>query len=155
MAEGSLLGSVSCIWHEHITSLNLCLGFNSGKEFGCQCRRDKRCRFDPWVRKIPWKRAWQPILVFLPGESPWTEEPGRLQSVRCKKLDMAEWLTLSLFTTEENQITWINKCWNLKFNRIFFRKDMTLFTECAPCLYEIVANQSQNKAINFQGENVL
>ena len=25
--------------------------------------------FDPWVRKIPWKRAWQPTPVFLPGES--------------------------------------------------------------------------------------
>ena len=25
--------------------------------------------FDPWVRKIPWRRAWQPTPVFLPGES--------------------------------------------------------------------------------------
>ena len=29
----------------------------------------KRCVFDPWIRKIPWRRAWQPILVFLSGES--------------------------------------------------------------------------------------
>ena len=29
----------------------------------------KRHRFDPWVRKIPWRRAWQLTLVFLPGES--------------------------------------------------------------------------------------
>ena len=29
------------------------------------------------VGKIPWRRAWQPIPVFLPGESPWTEEPGQ------------------------------------------------------------------------------
>jgi len=28
-----------------------------------------RCGFDPWVRKIPWRRAWQPTPVFLPGES--------------------------------------------------------------------------------------
>ena len=28
--------------------------------------------------KIPWSRAWQPTAVFLPGESPWTEEPGGL-----------------------------------------------------------------------------
>ena len=26
-------------------------------------------RFNPWVRKIPWRRKWQPTLVFLPGES--------------------------------------------------------------------------------------
>ena len=25
-------------------------------------------RFDPWVGKIPWRRAWQPIPAFLPGE---------------------------------------------------------------------------------------
>ena len=26
-------------------------------------------RFDPWVGKIPWRRAWQPTPVFLAGES--------------------------------------------------------------------------------------
>ena len=31
-----------------------------------QCRRPG---FDPWVVKIPWRRAWQPTPVFLPGES--------------------------------------------------------------------------------------
>ena len=36
--------------------------------------------FDPWIGKIPWRWAWQPMPVFLPGESPWTEEPGGLQS---------------------------------------------------------------------------
>ena len=35
--------------------------------------------FDPWVGKIPWKRVWQPTPIFLPGEYPWTEEPGGLQ----------------------------------------------------------------------------
>ena len=35
---------------------------------------------ETWVGKIPWRRTWQPSLVFLPGESPWTEEPGGLQS---------------------------------------------------------------------------
>ena len=29
----------------------------------------KRCGLDPWIRKIPWWRVWQPIPVFLPGES--------------------------------------------------------------------------------------
>ena len=38
----------------------------SGKESTCQCRRR---RFNPWVRKIPWRRKWQPTPVFLPGES--------------------------------------------------------------------------------------
>ena len=34
-----------------------------------QCRSPRRCRFYPWVRKMPWRRAWQPTPVFLPGES--------------------------------------------------------------------------------------
>ena len=41
---------------------------------------------DPWVGKIPWSRAWQPIQLFLPGESLWTEEPGRLQSVGSQRV---------------------------------------------------------------------
>ena len=39
------------------------------KEPTCQCSRCKRRKFDPWVGKIPWRRAWQPTPVFLPGES--------------------------------------------------------------------------------------
>ena len=34
-----------------------------------QCRRLKRYRFDSWVKKIPWRRSWQPTPVFLPGKS--------------------------------------------------------------------------------------
>ena len=30
--------------------------------------RRKKCRFDPWVGKIPWKRKWQPTPAFLPGK---------------------------------------------------------------------------------------
>ena len=37
----------------------------SGKESACQCRRCKRCRFNPWFRKIPWSRRWQHTPVFL------------------------------------------------------------------------------------------
>jgi len=45
---------------------------------------------DPWVGKIPWRRAWQPTPVFLPGECPWTEEPGGLQSVGSQESDTTE-----------------------------------------------------------------
>ena len=34
----------------------------------CQCSRSKRCGVDPCVKKIPWRRKWQPIAVFLPGK---------------------------------------------------------------------------------------
>ena len=48
------------------------MGFPGGsvvEESACQFRRCSRHRFDPWVRKMPWSRAWQPTLVFLPGGS--------------------------------------------------------------------------------------
>ena len=38
----------------------------SGKESTCQCRK---CDFDPWLKKIPWRREWQPTPVSLFGKS--------------------------------------------------------------------------------------
>ena len=40
-----------------------------GKEPACQYWIRERHRFNPWVGKMPWRRAWQPTPVFLPGES--------------------------------------------------------------------------------------
>ena len=44
-------------------------GGASGKEAAFQCRGHKRPGLSPWAGKIPWRRAWQPTPVFLPGES--------------------------------------------------------------------------------------
>ena len=44
-------------------------GGANGTESPCQGRRCKRCGFNPWVENIPWRRAWQPTPVSLPGES--------------------------------------------------------------------------------------
>ena len=69
-------------------------GASSGKESACQCRRHRRHRFDPWVRKIPWRRKWQPTLVFLLGKpqrqrslagySPWSREESDMTEHACK-----------------------------------------------------------------------
>ena len=52
----------------HAESVTDFPGSTSGKGSTCQFRRLKRCGFDPWVRKILWRRKWQPTPVFLPGE---------------------------------------------------------------------------------------
>ena len=57
-----------------------------------QCRRHRRHGFDLWVRKIPWRRKWQPTSVFL-LKSPmdrgaWRSPWGR------KELDMTEHMAL-------------------------------------------------------------
>ena len=48
--------------------------------------------FDSWVGKIPWRRAWQSTPLFLPGECPWTEEPGVLQSLGLQRV-RHDWTT--------------------------------------------------------------
>ena len=44
-------------------------GGASGKEPPANATDIKRCGFDPWIRKVPWRRKWQPTPVFLPGKS--------------------------------------------------------------------------------------
>ena len=42
---------------------------------------------ETWVRSLDLLgRAWQPSPVFLPGESPWTEEPGEQQSTGSQRV---------------------------------------------------------------------
>ena len=98
------------------TELNeILMGFHSSKESVCQCRRHKRCKFSLSVRKIPWRRKWQPTSVFLPGKfqaqrslagySPW----GR------KELYTSDWTQhtapakeiVNIFlTSRERNFTW-------------------------------------------------
>ena len=51
------------------TRLTWFAGGAGGKEPACQRRRCGELGFDLWVWKIPWRRKWQPTLVFLPGKS--------------------------------------------------------------------------------------
>ena len=62
----------------------------SSEEPTCQCRRHKRCGFDPWVRKIPWKRKRQPTPVFLPGKSPRQRSLARYSPWGSKELDTSK-----------------------------------------------------------------
>ena len=58
-----------------------------------QCRRPG---FEPWIRKIPWRRGWLSTPVFLPGEFHGQKSPAGYSPSGCKALDMTEQLTLSL-----------------------------------------------------------
>ena len=67
-----------------------------------QCRRP---RFDPWVGKIPWRREWQPTLVFLPGKSrgqrswagynPWGHGVGHDLATKALQLCFGPWCWLT------------------------------------------------------------
>ena len=74
------------VFYSHIGFLNV----SDSKEICLQCERSK---FDPWVGKIPWRRGWRPIPVFLPGEF-----HGQRSWWGHKESDMTEQLALSLYT---------------------------------------------------------
>ena len=59
------------------------LGGSDGKESTCNAGNLGSI---PELGRCPWRRAWQPTPVFLPGESPWTEEPGGLQSIGLQRV---------------------------------------------------------------------
>ena len=70
-------------------------GGTIGKEPICQHRRHKRRRFSPWVWKVPWRRAWQPTPVFLPGKS------RRQRNL----MGYSQWVHRELDTTKATQNT--------------------------------------------------
>ena len=75
------------------TAMRCDLGFPggaSGKEPSRQCMRRKGHGFDPRVRKIPWRREWQPTAVFLPGEAHAQRSLVSFSTQRHTELDMTE-----------------------------------------------------------------
>ena len=65
-------------WSSHTLGSSLLDQVAQGEESACQCRRR---RVDPWVRQFHWRKKWHPTPVFLAWKIPWTEDPGRLQSI--------------------------------------------------------------------------
>ena len=67
----------------------------SGEESTCLCRR---CRCNPWLRQIPWRRKWQPTPVFLPGKSHGQRSLVVYSPWGCKRVrhDFATTMLLSL-----------------------------------------------------------
>ena len=67
-------------WTQHIAPL-VTRGFldsSAGRESACNAGDPQ---FDSWDQKIPWRRDRLPTSVFLHEQSPWTKEPGGLQSM--------------------------------------------------------------------------
>ena len=76
--------------------VNIFHRWNSGKESACQCKRHRKCRFYPWMGKIPWSRKWQPTPVFLPGTSHGQRSLTGYRPWGRKELDTTEHTHMSL-----------------------------------------------------------
>ena len=68
------------------TDTGICYGASQVAQGYRICLQCRRRRLDPWVGKIAWQKAWQPTPVFLPGKSPWAEEPGGLKSMGWQRI---------------------------------------------------------------------
>ena len=87
------------------------MGFPGGsdsKESACQGRKPA---FDPWIRKIPWRREWLPTPVFLPGECYGQRSLVGYIPRGCKESDTTEWITLSCCFSPPS--FWHQLCWQL------------------------------------------
>ena len=68
-----------------------------------QCRRHRRRGLHPWVGKVPWRRAWRPTLVFLPGESHGQRSLAGCSPWGVKESDTTE--RLSTHSHKKNEMT--------------------------------------------------
>ena len=101
-ADPEMRSDLTIKWEgESGLGMEMCIKRHYGEDWASLVAQEKRiylqCRrhgFDPWVGKIPWRRKWQPTLVFLPG----TEEPGGLQSVGAQK----SWTRLKWLSSNYN-----------------------------------------------------
>ena len=90
----------------------------NSKESTCQCRS---CKLDTSVRKIPWRREWQPTPVFLPGESHEQRSLVGYSPWGCKKPDTIEWLNNNIHNLNQRCLRYIfkGKYENCVFGKIF------------------------------------
>ena len=106
----------SLTWFQFLSQYPLLLGLSGDsvvKTLPSQCRRHG---FNPWVGKIPWRRRWQPTLVFLPGKS------HRQRSL----MGYSPWGHKESDTTEQlhNNTKWYNQI--LKSTRLISGEQTTL-----------------------------
>ena len=89
----------------------------SGKESACRCWWHKRLGFDPWVRKIPRRRKWNPTLVFLPGRSHGQRSLVGYSPWGPNELDTTELARAHTHTQRNINCTFFPQCTGLKMYR--------------------------------------
>ena len=119
-------------------------GGSDSKESVCNAGRP---RFTPWVGKIPWRRKWEPIPVFLPGEvhgqrslvgySPWDHING------------LDWLALTylpnLEVTNTNKNTFLSAEGNVIYAQLWlFPFDLIRMWKLRNQLYLLLLQILQN-----------
>ena len=89
---------------KRLTWVNLFTPHNRyGASLVAQMVKNLPAMWETWVQSLGWEvllRKGMATSSIPAWKTPWTEEPGGLQSMGYIELDMTQWLTLSLFTTD-------------------------------------------------------
>ena len=113
----------------------------SGTELACQYRKHKRCRFNPWVGKIPWRRAWQPTPVLLPEESQEQSSLAGYSPGGCRESDRTEATYHTCMMTPDAVIL---VSLNVEFQATFLLSSFTLikrlFSSSLLSAFRVVSN---------------
>ena len=119
--------------HRSLINAHKCFpGGSDGKRIHLQCRRPG---FNPWVRKIPWRRKWQPTPVLLPGKPPRTEEPGGRQSMGLQRVGH-DWATKQLQQWSQGPLL---KFWSVLMYFIFSYSSTENQSPCGQNLLSLIA----------------
>ena len=100
--------------HSFLDPTTMCKGFPSGKESACQCRSHRRCRFDPWVRKIPGGRNGNPIQYYCLGNpmdrGDWWITKSQTQLKRLSSSSSSSNLKLVTLLNQSRLPGWLLQC---------------------------------------------
>ena len=88
--QGSTLGLLYCRWILYCPSRQKPQVALAVKNLLANTGRYKKCGFDSWIGKLPWRKAWQPTTVFLPGEFHGQKSLVGYSLWGCKETDMTE-----------------------------------------------------------------
>ena len=107
---------------------------------------------ETWVRSLgwkdPWRRTQQPTPVFLPGEPPWREKPGGLESMEVQRVGH-DWTTKHTCLVSSFIMRFLNTC-SLKYIYVYNEEK----TFCAKKLLE-TQKALRSLGITFYSEQIL
>ena len=110
-----------------------------------------RPKFHSQVREIPWRRAWQPTLVFLLGESHVQRSLVSFSPWGCKKSDRTEQLTHLIEPRAEGEVMWSVSVVFLTQEMLNFRMSCCLPTWWLTRTHQLVHTESKDLGINPWG----
>ena len=104
------------------------MGFLGGSVVKNPPANVRRHWFNPWVRKIPWRRKWQPAPVFLPGKSNGQRSLGGYSPQGHKESDVTERLSAHTCKLGERLLVWLSSStvdiWREKLASHFLFSDL-------------------------------